>query len=193
VAQLRQGKTTRRWQAYDALLGCLGPTHVRLDRPDRKRLWWEDLGGQLRIGDHSIADLVYGGELLAAVPPGSIVVVTEGEPAADAVRAAGFTALGFVCGASGTPGDAVIGLLRDFDVVLWPDADEVGFKLMSKVAERAERLGFSSLRLVEPPLGVPKGWDAADADPRLIAELISAARSLPMLPPPQNDGDARHE
>lgn len=59
------------------------------------------------------------------------------------------------------------------DVVLWPDADEVGIKAMCGwqndagdfrpgVAHYLSRVGVRSIRMIDTE-GRPKGWDIADA------------------------------
>jgi hypothetical protein len=186
--QTRSTERTTRWRVFDARQLRLGPVHVRVDRPHGKKIWWENGEGRAGLNGHRLADLAYGGETIRALEPGALVVVTEGERCADAVRSAGYLALGLVCGAAATPGDFVLLLLAGVDVVLWPDADAPGQGLMARVAENAQRLGISRLRLVHPPADSPLGWDAADAEPGLIGSLIASARPLPPTSAPNGTG-----
>jgi putative DNA primase/helicase len=48
------------------------------------------------------------------------------------------------------------------EVLLWPDADEVGREAMAKLAGRLLTLGCS-VTVVDPPAHLPAGWDLADA------------------------------
>lgn len=48
-------------------------------------------------------------------------------------------------------------------VTLWPDADAPGRKAMARLGELLTGQGCR-LQLVEPPAGLPQGWDLADAD-----------------------------
>jgi hypothetical protein len=156
-----------RWQSWDARLREPGPWHTRIDHPDgTKDVVWSS------FGEHKLADLIYGGELVTGAHADSLIVLTEGEKSADAVRDAGFIAAGTVCGAASTPGDAVLGLFRDRHVVLWPDADMVGAKHMSRIATRLEILGVKSLSLVTWDAAQDHD-DAADAGDELIGFLVT--------------------
>src|SRR5215210_4573423 len=64
----------------------------------------------------------------------SVVVLVEGEKAADALLEAGFCALGTVTGAGGTPEAEALQVLEGFEVVLWPDNDDQGRAHMERVA-----------------------------------------------------------
>ena len=48
-------------------------------------------------------------------------------------------------------------------VAIWPDADAPGIKAALAVADELGRIGCS-VKIVEPPEGVAKGWDLADAE-----------------------------
>jgi putative DNA primase/helicase len=167
--------TTSRWHAFDAAQGKLGPWHVRHDHPDgSKSVTWQLDDGTAGIGDHHLEDLVYGGELLTEQPP-ALIVVTEGEKAADAVRAAGLPAIGTVCGAASTPGRSVVALLAARPVILWPDHDDVGRRHMERLGRAIETGGVSALAVVRPPVDAPDGWDAADTTAERIRELVESA------------------
>ena len=164
--------TRRRWQATDARTGRPGPFHNREDRPDGKRVWWCDEDGRPGLGEHRLEDLVY----VDRLPMARRVVITEGEKAADAVRAAGLDAVGTVCGASSTPGRAVAELFAAGEPILWPDADKVGLLHMGRFAELLEPL-VASMALIDWP-GAPEHGDAADLSPDRIREIAAAAHDV---------------
>ena len=173
-----------RWQAWDARLRQPGPWHTRFDRPDgSKEVTWGRLSPRDGLGDHKLADLIYLAGDVVRAHRDATVVLTEGERAADAVRDAGYLAAGTVCGASSTPGAAVLGLLQDRHLVLWPDRDVVGAAHMGRIAGDLEGLGVRSLRYVDWP-EAPEHGDAVDADPETIGRLIAGARLLPLVGPP---------
>ena len=173
-----------RWRSWDARLRQPGPWHTRFDHADgSKEIAWGRYSPRDGLGDHKLVDLVYRGGDVARAHRDATVVLTEGERAADAVWAAGYLAAGTVCGASSTPGAAVLGLFRDRHVVLWPDNDPVGMAHMSRISIRLEQVGVTSLRLVLWA-GSPEHADAADADVQTITRLITAARLLPLVGPP---------
>src|SRR5207249_787948 len=117
-------------------------------------------------------DLIYLPQPLGIV--GDVVVVTEGEKAADATAAGGWPAIGTVCGAAAAPGPHVIALLAQFDVVLWPDHDDVGRRHMNRLGRALEAAGVAALYVVRWP-DAPEHGDAADADPETIGERIAEA------------------
>jgi Protein of unknown function (DUF3631) len=91
----------------------------------------------------------------------------------------GVQALGTVTGASGTPGALPLAELTGRLVSLWPDSDAVGRSHMAAIAERLAGVA-GAVSIVEPPEGVPAGWDAADA----IAEGRDVTALLAGPPPP---------
>lgn len=172
-----------RWPSWDVVAGTEGPVHVRRDHPDGgKAVTWETADGASGLGGRRLAGLCYvaGGALPA---PGSVVVVTEGEKAADAVAAAGFAAIGTVCGASARPGPAVVALLAQYELILSPDNDGVGGKHMTRLAEDLEQAGIRCLRWIDPPAGAREHWDLADVDAEAIGTLVTTARQLPTMSP----------
>lgn len=139
------------------------------------RTMWEAPGGVLtweKAGPPPlwIRPLFNLGELAAR--PDVRVLVVEGEKAA-------------VAGARHFPdfvvttwmGGAASFALTDWsplggrDVIFWPDADAPdhwfpegkGTHYMRQAAKKAREAGATSLRMVEPPDGVPSGWDLVDA------------------------------
>jgi hypothetical protein len=124
-----------------------------------------------------MADLVYlaGGQL---PPDGAAVIVTEGEPAADAAAETGAYAVATVCGASSTPGPAVISMMLKWKPTLSPDNDPGGAGHMSRLAAALERAGLPALRWIDPPAEAPKGWDLADVELDERRALIAGTREL---------------
>ena len=118
-------------------------------------------------------------ELTAA--PDAPVVLCEGEKSADAAA-----------GLIGSPWAAVASMngaksphrtdwapLAGRHLVVWPDNDEPGAAYAREVAALALKAGASSVAIVEPPDGLPEGWDLADPVPEGMvidyADLIAAA------------------
>ncbi len=93
------------------------------------------------------------------------IFVTEGEKAADMLDFRGFAAVGSVTGASGTPCDASLSLLKGRHVLLWPDHDDVGRGHMARIGARLLALGATSVRLIFWPdghfIGGPRAKDDA--------------------------------
>lgn len=127
---------------------------------------------------------LYGLDRLAERPDAP-VIVCEGEKAADAAARllpdhAAVTSPGGAKAAS----HAQWGALARRHVVIWPDADEPGAAYAGTVARACLAVAAASVAIVDPPAGVPAGWDAADAlargwdQPRALA-LVQAARPAP--------------
>lgn len=107
---------------------------------------------------------LYGLPELAAAPEGSSVYVTEGEKAADAVRACGLIATTSPHG-SNAANTADWSPLAGRDVVILPDHDNAGEKYAADVASLAAKTGARSVRVVRLAKRwseLPKGGDAAD-------------------------------
>lgn len=152
--------------------------HCRIDGHDGKKIWWELPDGTPGLGTMAVTDLpLYGIDRLEAAVPA--VVIVEGEKCAEAMWGLGIAAVGTVTGAATTPSAAVLAELTGRRVVLWPDADEVGRKHMASIAEVLAGVA-SSVTAVEPPGGVPAGWDAADA----VAEGLDVMAILAGPPTP---------
>jgi len=114
---------------------------------------------------------LYGSERL---PDDELVVVCEGEKAADAVFRAGFASVGTVTGASSAPGTAALSVLLGHPVVFWPDADDVGQAHMERAGLRVLEAGGHDVRMVAPNGWAP-GTDAADLSEAEIVAAIAGA------------------
>ena len=156
----RGNQTRHEWRDSN---GHLVAVHVRKDGPNGKEMWWERPDGSKGLGGLAISTLpLYGSETLSALADGDLVVLTEGEKAADALRSVGVNSVGTVTGAAGTPGDDAIGPLLRLGVVLWADNDDSGRQHMVRIAARLTALGCEDVRWLDWPDAPPKG-DAADA------------------------------
>jgi hypothetical protein len=169
--------------------------HRRHDLADgRKRFTWSRPDGTPGLDGVPVSDLpLYGSELVISWPDDAKIVVTEGEKAADALRAIGSHALATVTGASTVPALQSLEVLRDRDVVLWPDADAPGLDHMRLIAERLVPIA-ASVQWLSPPDDAPGGWDAADAfaddrDPETVRlELADRVGPLPDVVLPDAPG-----
>jgi hypothetical protein len=173
------GEALVRYRVRDAS-GALVAVHCRQDGPDGKKMWWEQPDGTPGLDGLPSADLpLYGIERLSG---SATVIVVEGEKAAEALLAVGVQAVGSVTGASGTPGAIPLSELTGRRVILWPDADPVGRTHMAAIAERLSGVA-AAVSFVEPPEGVPAGWDAAGAiaEGRDLAALLAGPPTPTLL------------
>ena len=156
--------------------GELVAVHERIDTAEGKRFTWRQPDGTSGLGGLPIAELpLYGIHLLNGR---AVVVITEGEKAADALITAGVPAVGTVTGAAATPGRAALADLTGRDVVLWPDCDDVGRKHMERVAAGLVGIAASVRRIEWPDArehdddadfpGDP--WDLIDTAPLVGAD-----------------------
>lgn len=154
---MTRGPSTR-YEIRDAT-GLLVAVHCRLDQAGvGKQLWWEYPDGTKGLSGTPLADLpLYRIERLGAEP---LVVLCEGEKAADALWSHGIQAVATVTGAASCPGIGPLGELAGRHVVLWPDNDEPGRAHMARVAER---LGQTAARVSQVEwTEAPEHGDAAD-------------------------------
>jgi DNA-binding transcriptional ArsR family regulator len=141
--------------------GKLVALHERYDKPDGKSFVWKLPNGQTGLGGLSTKALpLYGSERLRQWPGDALVVLCEGEKAAQALLDAGIPALGTVCGAGTTPERSVLRPLAGRRVVLWPDNDDAGRAHMSRIAALLRELGADVRWFAWPES--PSGGDAAD-------------------------------
>jgi len=101
------------------------------------------------------------------------VVIVEGEKCVDALASIGVDAASLMGGANTSLDKADLTPLAGKKVVLWPDADEPGRKLMAGLEGPLRAIGCS-VRVLGIPSGKADGWDAADA----IAEGFDVAGFL---------------
>jgi putative DNA primase/helicase len=151
---------TTRWEIKDAA-GAVVAVHVRDDLDDGgKSVWWQLPDGTRNLGGKKVADLpLYG--LSDVKESASPIIITEGEKAADALRANDVTACGTVTGASQCPGDEALRPLLVRPVYLWPDNDDAGHAHMNRIAAALHRLGHRDVRIIDWK-GAPGKGDAAD-------------------------------
>src|SRR5215210_3844798 len=120
--------------------GHVKAKHHRIGNSDgSKRVWWEMPDGSKGLNGTPSADLpLYGSQLVQDWHTDDLVIITEGEKAAQALLDAGLLALGTVTGASSTPGQEALDVLRDCRVCLWPDNDGPGRNHMERIAGRLD-------------------------------------------------------
>ena len=200
IAQLerRNGSRSDLWTYHDAAGDPVGLV-LRWDTPDGKKIRPASRNGSGWVL-RGMADPrpLYGlPELVASDPSERVVYVTEGEKAADAVRACDLIATTSPHG-SKSAGKADWSPLAGRDVAVLPDHDDAGEKYAEDVAELAAGAGARSVRLVRLADrwdALPEGGDAADAleleggDPEafrvaLQALVAEAERVEPDTPEP---------
>lgn len=151
--------------------GRLVAEHVREDGPEGKQVRWRRPDGTWGLNGTRLEELpLYGAERLADWPEEYPVILVEGEKAADALNSAGrICAVATVTGASATPGAEALEVLRNREVILWPDGDAPGRSHIERVAERLDGIAaaVNIYTWHEAPDDV-KGPDAAD-HPAVIA------------------------
>lgn len=157
----RRRETARTVYEIRDLNGATVAEHVRLEHDDgSKSLFWRR-DGENGLSGYRLAELpLYRTETLIEAPTGSTVVLTEGEKAADALAARGLRSVGTVTGAASAPSADRLDVLRGFDVVLWPDHDDVGRDHMRRIAATLATLGIRARWLDWPE--APDHGDAAD-------------------------------
>lgn len=157
--QRRDGGIIRRFKLIDSK-GNLIARHRREDVPGAdKKLSWES-GGKRSLDGIGVEKLpLYGLPELLAAEKGTRVYVCEGETDAQALIDLGILAVGTVTGASAVPCAESLAPLRDYEVVLWPDNDDVGRKHMETIAV-ALNVNGRPPKWVEWPLCPPKGGAA---------------------------------
>ncbi len=121
------------------------------------------------------------------------VLVVEGEKVADAATRllADFVAVTSMNGSNAarrtdwTP-------LKGREVTIWPDADDAGHKYAQTVAKLCQDAGAASVRIVQLPDGLPKGWDLADVVPAgLDVDLTLEGAVAPKLATEPDPGEAK--
>src|ERR1700693_4044179 len=116
--------------------GHLVAIHRRTDFDDgTKILPWFRPDGTSGLGGVARDELpLYGSERIAGASAETPLLLVEGEKTRDALAERGYLSVASVTGAQGTPGPAPLEVLRDRDVVLWPDNDDDGRSHMGRIA-----------------------------------------------------------
>lgn len=115
-----------------------------------------------------------------------IVVLVEGEKCVDALASVGIDATSLMGGANTSVEKTDLTPLAGKTVVLWPDADDPGRKLMAGLEGPLRAIGCR-VRVLAIPAGKGDGWDAADA----VAEGMDVAAFL--APEADASGKILHE
>lgn len=107
----------------------------------------------------------------------SLVVVCEGEKAADALRALGYVAT-TMPGGSAAVNKCDWSSLASRDIIIWPDNDSAGLRCAEAISEAVGSISKSVMIL--PPYQSADGADAADmvADGMDVSEYINSSANL---------------
>lgn len=162
-ATWRGNRLTTKWLYRDQDNTPLGIV-ARYDGPDGKEIipFFKHDGGKWASGAAPVPRPLYGLDELPGFT-GDILIV-EGEKAADAAQRLAANAVALTWpGGSNAVKKADWSPMRGKNVVVWPDADEPGLKAARDVAAMCRAVGAASVRVLTPPAGKPRGWDAADA------------------------------
>ena len=159
----RRDRKLTRTDAIRDRSGRVEAYHIRYDYPngDKDCVWQQPDGKTWGLKGRPVSTLpLYGSELVDGWPAGAGVVLVEGEPAKEALEVAGLKALATVTGASKTPDQEVLEVLKGRRVCLWPDNDDQGRAHMERVAQNLEGIA-KEIRWYEWEDAPEKG-DAAD-------------------------------
>ena len=116
------------------------------------------------------------------------VIIAEGEKAASALITAGFNATTW-SGGSSAHGKTYWDFLRGRECVIWPDNDSPGLLAAEAIAKRLESI-CARISMVVPPVDAEAGWDAADATPEQMRQLVDHAEwRASIAPEPGEDSD----
>lgn len=131
---------------------------------------------------------LYLSEQVSGYDPAELVILVEGEKAADAAAKAGLQVVATTAGTNVVPDGEYLEILRGYKLTLWPDADDPGHKHMAEMAEAlkdiaAEVRWFSWEE-------APETGDAAD-HPAVtggegLNDLQQALREAPAYDPEQH-------
>ena len=179
-ATWRGGRLTTKWLYRDQDNTPLGIV-ARYDGPGGKEIipFFRRDGGKWASGAAPVPRPLYGLDELPRFD-GDILIV-EGEKAADAAQRLAANAVALTWpGGSNAVKKADWPPLRGKNVIVWPDNDEPGLKAARDVAEACRKAGAASVRVLTPPSGKPKGWDAADAVAEgWTREMLTAWLAMP--------------
>lgn len=163
-----------RW-AYEWMPGEVIAYHKRTDLGNgKKKFSWILPNGRASDGDIDTDTLpIYRRTDVLETPRDTVVLVTEGEKAADAAAMRGFVATSFGGGAGQRVFGDAIEDFRDRHVVLLPDNDDAGRAYMQRLAQALKDIA-ASVRTIEIP-DLPEKGDVYDffAAGRLPSELTA--------------------
>jgi hypothetical protein len=154
---------------------------------------WEDGRWMMDLGGRTVRSLpLYNAHCLKRVQ-NVTVILTEGEPAADALnhalRDAPYLAVATTCGAAVVPDPDVFAALRGRPVLLWRDADSPGATHFHKIAHQRLTGVVGSLRWIDDKHAGPSD-DAVDFirrhGPGALRDLLLDAK-IDEPPPPSLD------
>ena len=138
--------------------------------PERRKTfsgvtWWQHQNGhgEWRFKSPVAPRPLFGLPALAAHPRAPVLIV-EGERKAEVAQAVLQGAYAVVSWPNGAQAaeKADWSPVAGREAVMWPDADDAGREAAQHVSAQAKAVGFT-LRVVEPPSGVPDKWDIHDA------------------------------
>ena len=138
---------------------------------------------------------LYNLDKLIAMGDDGLILVVEGEKAADAAQRL-FPDYVVTTSPAGSKSahKADWGPLKGRNVIIWPDADEPGLGYAKNVAEQALEAGAAKVRIVALPDGLPKSWDLADKvpegwDPHWIIGVLENAEQSVSTPVKEPEAD----
>ena len=171
------GAPTQKWPIRDHD-GNLFGVHCRWDQYSPREIrWWRKGEWSLGALSSTMAPL-YRSETLSDAD--TVVVLVEGEKAADALAVLGLSVVATVTGAGSTPDVSVFNVLRGRAVALWPDHDDVGRQHMRRVAEQICDVA-TRVRIFDPYAGT-EAEDGSDAVEWLAERAeIEAVGALAMI------------
>lgn len=198
---LSRGSSRPRLFPYRKINGDLEGVVVRDEEPDGTKNF-----RQISVGDdHSLQPKApeggfhpYNSDKLATLPSHAVIVVVEGEKAADAINEGHvrreLDALRAEAEAKGQRFPMVLAMtaaggarnipkadwtcLKGRDVVLWPDNDEASQKCMQLLQKELSNVGAARIRKVEIPSCAPEKWDAGDHETKSPLTAKDQARLI---------------
>ena len=123
---------------------------------------------------------LYGLDRLASHPD-ALVLLTEGEKAADSAQALFPDMVVMTSGGSSSTPSVNWTPLRGRSVVIWPDNDKAGLKYAQDATDALIRAGAFLVRVVTIPQAFPDRWDLADPPPPELAAGDDSTQALRTL------------
>lgn len=146
-------------------------------RPEKTFIWEHRDGDNWLSGKGGQVTPLYVNEQFRSNDQVETALGLEGEQKADYAGTLGFAAFSF-----GDFTQKNVSVLRDLNVVLWPDKDAPGKAKAERAAAAIRRAGARSVRMIEPPSELQEGGDIVDAidvlgwDGRRLEKLLASAR-----------------